>query len=140
MTKEYKHKTVSGFFTAHSDRWIKGAYSKGEKINGKLVTCFCLAGKVNNIHKDVEDQKSAMRKLADAIEELHPKIYKKILDNYPANHAILNLKKSIKDLHPTVYKQIIKNNTMPSTIVVDFNDHPSRTIREIIEVAQYAAV
>jgi len=132
MTKEYKHKTVFGFFNAHRDRWIKGAYSKGVEINGKDVSCFCLAGKLKHIYQAEEDQERAMRKLADAIEELHPKIYKKILDKY--------LKNSIKDLHPTAYKHIIRNNTTSSTVVVDFNDHPSRTIREIIEVAQYAAV
>jgi len=132
MTKEYKHKTVFGFFNAHRDRWIKGAYSKGVEINGKDVSCFCLAGKLKHIYQAEEDQERAMRKLADAIEELHPKIYKKILDKY--------LKNSIKDLHPTSYKHIIRNNTTSSAVVVNFNDHPSRTIREIIEVAQYAAV
>ena len=137
MTKEYKHKTVFGFFNAHRDRWIKGAYSKGVEINGKDVSCFCLAGKLKHIYQAGEDQERAMRNLADAIEELHPKIYKKILDKY---HDILNLKNPIKDLHPTAYKNIIRNNTTSSTVVVDFNDHPSRTIREIIEVSQYAAV
>jgi len=137
MTKEYKHKTVFGFFNAHRDRWIKGAYSKGVEINGKDVSCFCLAGKLKHIYQAGEDQERAMRNLADAIEELHPKIYKKILDKY---HDILNLKNPIKDLHPTAYKNIIRNNTTSSTVVVDFNDHPSRTIREIIEVAKYAEV
>jgi len=112
--------------------WIKGASSKGVEINGKVVSCFCLAGKLKHIYQAEEDQERAMRKLADAIEELHPKIYKKILDKY--------LKNSIKDLHPTSYKHIIRNNTTSSAVVVNFNDHPSRTIREIIEVSQYAEV
>ena len=69
MPKEYKHKTVAGFFSAHPERWIKKAEEKTK--NG--VTCFCLLGKARDLRPG--SYKLVMLSLRLAIKKLFPSFY-----------------------------------------------------------------
>ena len=113
MPKEYQHKTIAGFFSAHRDRWIKGAYEKDKTIGGEGVACFCLIGKARDLYPPYEQDRVA-KKLADAIKEIHPTTFKRLAKNQNLNDA--------------------------STIVIDFNDTRGRTVDQIVEVAQHARV
>jgi hypothetical protein len=112
MPKEYQHKTVAGFFTAHRDRWIKGSYHTPKVIEGESVSCFCLVGRVQEVEE---------------LETERQRIYKRLVG-------------AIEKLHPTIFKRLQQDNTANEDIIIGFNDAPHRTINQIINVAREARV
>jgi len=109
--KEYRHKTVAGFFSAHRERWIKGAYNEDKKG----VLCFCLVGKVQYLIEDDHDRREAYKRLSDAIKKLHPIIFKRIIEKDGAKEG-------------------------SDDVAIIFNDRSGITVDEVVEVAHHARV
>jgi len=109
--KEYRHKTVAGFFSAHRDRWIKGKYN----LLKKGAECFCLAGKVQDLYEDEIDRRNAFNRLSDTIEKLHPTIFKRITEISGARRG-------------------------SDDVTICFNDRSGITIDEVVEVSHHARV
>jgi len=111
----YQHKTAAGFFSAFRNRWIKGAYQKSLKRDGEFVSCFCLIGKVRELHPD---------------------------DREEQDRIALRLHRAIAKLHPTIFARLMKGPGKDSakSLVFEFNDCPTRRVDEIIAVAREARV